>query len=222
VSDAAPPSRPDALLLLAPGCPHCPTVLAALSELVKRGQIGRLEVINVAVRPEMAERLGVRTVPWLRLGPFELDGLRSLEELRQWAERAGTRAGMADYFSELLRDGQLRKVIELVTHDPAQFNTLLLMLGNPDTELHVRVGIGAVMEEFEGRPALHELVDGLGNLTRHPEPHVRGDACHYLALTHDPKAIAYLQPLLHDPASQVRELAAESLAALGPMDTAVG
>jgi thiol-disulfide isomerase/thioredoxin len=210
------------LLLLAPDCPHCPTVLAALSELVKRGQIGRLEVINVAARPELAERLGVRTVPWVRLGPFELDGLRSLEELRQWAERAGTRAGMADYFSELLRDGQLRKVIELLALDPTQFSTLLLMLSNPDTELHVRVGIGAVMEEFEGRPALRELVDGLGELTRHPEPHVRGDACHYLALTHSPKASAYLQPLLHDPASQVRELAAESLAMLGPKDTAVG
>lgn len=222
MSDAAAPSRPDALLLLAPDCAHCPTVLAALSELVKRGQIGRLEVINVAVRPEVAERLGVRTVPWVRLGPFELDGLRTLEELRQWAERAGTRAGMADYFSELLRDGQLKKVIELLTHDPIQFHTLLLMLGNPDTELHVRVGIGAVMEEFEDRPPLRELVDGLGELTRHPEPHVRGDACHYLALTHDPKAIPYLQPLLHDPAPSVRELAAESLAALGPMDTAVG
>ena len=65
---------PDALLLLAPGCPHCPAVLEGLSGLLKEGVIGRLEAVNAAIHPERAAELGVRTVPWARIGPFELEG----------------------------------------------------------------------------------------------------------------------------------------------------
>ena len=36
------PAKPDALLLLTSTCPYCPAVLAALSDLVKSGDIGHL------------------------------------------------------------------------------------------------------------------------------------------------------------------------------------
>ncbi len=207
---------PDALLLIATGCPHCPTVLQALGELVKAGLIGRLEVVNAGAHPEMARTLGVRSVPWLRLGPFELEGLRSLAELRRWAERAAVPEGMADYFRELLETGELKKVIELVSQDDTRLDALLLLLADAQTELAVRVGIGAVMEEFQGRDVLKRLVDGLGQLTHSPDAHVRGDASHYLALTGSPLAIPYLRPLLADPERQVREIAQESLETLAP------
>ena len=51
---------PDALLLIATGCPHCPTVLAGVGDLVKQGKIGRLEVVNIVTHPEVAQALGVR------------------------------------------------------------------------------------------------------------------------------------------------------------------
>ena len=63
---------PDALLLLTSQCPHCPTVLQGLGELVKKGLIGRLEVVNIVARPDIAKQYGVRKVPWFRLGEFEL------------------------------------------------------------------------------------------------------------------------------------------------------
>ncbi len=78
---------PDALLFLSSHCPHCPAVLAGLSELVKRGSIGRLEVINLEQHPEAPAALQVRTVPWLRLGPYILTGARTLGELETWARR---------------------------------------------------------------------------------------------------------------------------------------
>ena len=105
MNEAEKNSVPDALLLIASGCPHCPTVLQGLSELVKAGVIGRLEVVNIGAHPEIAQGHGVRGVPWLRLGPFELEGLRAPAELRRWAERAGSNAGMADYVAELLKTG---------------------------------------------------------------------------------------------------------------------
>jgi hypothetical protein len=199
------------LLLIASGCPHCPTVLAALSELVKQGVIGRLEVVNLTRHPEVGESMGVRGVPWTRIGPFELAGLRSAAELKRWAERAGTRDGMADYFRELLGSGELNKVMELIRRDPDLLGLLPALLADPKTELPVRVGIGAIFEEFQGHARLADLVDELGALTRHAEPHLRADAAHLLALTGSARAVALLKPLLDDPNPQVREIAAESL-----------
>lgn len=206
---------PDALLLIATGCPHCPTVLAGAAELVKQGKIGRLDVVNVTMHPEVAKQYGVRGVPWLRLGPFELDGLRSPAELKQWAERAGTREGMAEYFRELLDTGQLKKVIDMLRRDDIQLGVLLLLLADPLTALTVRVGIGAALEEFAGSPALRRLTDELGTLTKSKDAHIRGDAAHFLALTREPRAAGFLEPLVNDPEQQVREIAQESLGLLG-------
>jgi hypothetical protein len=205
------PSIPDALLLINTGCPHCPTVLQGLSELVKQGLIGRLEVVNLSLRPELGESLEVSSVPWLRLGPFELEGLRSPAELRQWATRAGTARGMADYFSELLMDGRLDKVLSLVRRDTRLLGALLLLLEDEDTELQVRVRIGAVMESFQGEEPLARLIEPLARLTHNRNAHVRGDAAHYLGLTRHARAVPHVESLVNDPEKQVREIASESL-----------
>lgn len=208
------PSVPDALLLLSSSCPFCPTVLQGLSELVKTGVIGRLEVVNVERHPEIARELGVRSVPWVRLGPFELDGLRSAAELKMWAERAGTAEGLAKYLDEQLATGGLRRVVELVRRDRRWLEGVLRLAADPETSVHVRVGVAALLEELKGDPLLALLVEPLGALTRSPDARTRSDAAHYLALTGDPAAIPYVEPLLHDPERSVREVAAESLAAL--------
>ncbi|NNF96029.1 MAG: HEAT repeat domain-containing protein, partial [Halobacteria archaeon] len=90
-------SPPDAELLIATGCAHCPVVLEGLSTLIKEGVISSLRVINIVNQPERAQELGVRSVPWLQLGPFILQGLHSPAELREWAERAGSMEGMSVY-----------------------------------------------------------------------------------------------------------------------------
>jgi len=202
---------PTALLLINTGCPHCPTVLAGLTDLIKEGLIGQLEVVNLSIHPELGESLDVRSVPWLRLGPFELEGLRSPAELRQWATRAGTARGMADYFNELLADGQLDKVLSLVRRDPGLLDALLLLLEDEDTELQIRVGIGAVMESFQGEEPLARLIDSLARLTHNPSAHIRGDAAHYLGLTRSARAVPFVEALVNDPEKQVREIASESL-----------
>jgi len=205
------PNRPDALLLITTTCPHCPSVLQSLGKLVKQGVIGRLEVINIMVRPDVATDLGVRSVPWLRLGEFELEGLHTLAELRQWAERSGTRAGLGEYFHELLKGGQLDKVSRQAAHGGTALTALLHLLSDPDTELTVRIGVNAVIEGLERQPVLAEAVPILADLTRHPESHIRGDATHLLSFTHQPAARALLQNLLEDVNADVREIAREGL-----------
>jgi len=203
--------RPDALLLLTDSCPYCPTVLQGLSELVKSGHIGRLEVVNIGVHPEIAQQYGVRTVPWLRLGPFELEGLRSPAELKTWAERAGQVTGMSEYFRELLKSGKLPKVTAAVRADGARLNALLQLLDDPELEIAVRVGISAVFEELEGDDALLGTLDTLLHFTTHRDAHIRADAAHLLSLTRSPQALAPLERLLQDENADVREIAREGL-----------
>lgn len=201
----------DAALLIAPGCAHCPGVLDALGKLLKEGLIGRLEVTNVAVHPQAAQAAGTRTVPWIRIGPYELEGAHSPGELRDWAELAAAGAGMAAYLAYLIEQQRLPRLLALVKERPPLLHELVPLVGDLETPMGVRIGIGAVMEELQDSGLLAGIIDELGALTRAAEPQVRADACHYLALSGDPRALPYVEPLLQDADGEVREIAGESL-----------
>ena len=205
---------PDALLLLSTHCPHCPAMLSALADLVKQGTLGRLEVVNLEQRPEVGQALGVRSVPWVRIGRIELAGMRSKTELADWAAKAGSEAGMADYFHLLLKEGQLPKAQALIEADPALLAAVLPIVGNVDASLNVRLGAGVLLEEFAGSATLRALLPRLGELSQHADARVRADACHYLGLTGDAQAKSWLDARLGDDDADVREIAAESLQAI--------
>jgi hypothetical protein len=205
---------PDALLLMGTHCPWCPGVLASLKKLHAEGAITSLETVNIEERPDVAAELGVRSVPWVRIGFFELEGLRSERELREWAGKAGSIEGLSRYLDELLSSGGIDKALGLVRRDPAGRDALLMLFADPGTQLNTRIGISAIMEDLEGSELLQGLVEPLGELTRHAEASVRADACHYLGLSGSPQASVFIRPLLEDSDADVREVAAESLAAL--------
>lgn len=208
-------NAPDALLLLTPGCPHCPAVLEGLGALLKEGAIGRLEAVNIAVHPERAEQLGVRSVPWVRLGEFELDGVQTPGELRRWASLAGAPQAMPEYFLYLLKNGRRAKVEEMARREPQHLLALVTLLADAEASMAVRLGIGAVLEEFQGSPLAEVMIPGLGELTRHADALTRADACHYLSLIGGERIVPYLKDRLADENQEVREIAAETLAEMG-------
>ena len=107
-------NAPDALLFITTGCPHCPVVMQALSELLKQAEIGKLTVVNVAAHPELAEEYGVRTAPWLRLGPFTLTGAHTPAELRLWTEWSKGEEGVAHYVEHLLKEGGYKQARQFI------------------------------------------------------------------------------------------------------------
>lgn len=207
-------SAPDALLLISTRCPHCPAMLASLADLVKQGVIGRLEVVNLEQRPEVGPSLGVRSVPWLRLGRIELGGVHSRADMAEWAAKADTEAGMADWFHLLLKTGRLPDAQSLIEADPALLAAVLPIVGNVEASLNVRLGAGVLLENFAGSDTLHALLPQLGELSQHDDARVRADACHYLGLTANGDARPWLEPRLSDGDADVREIAAESLQAI--------
>ena len=204
-------TAPDALLLMATHCPYCPTVLQGLESLQAKGIIGTLEAINIEEHPEVAREAGVRTVPWVRIGPFELEGLRSEQELREWAEKAGTEAGLAAWLDQLLATGKVKTVEEQLKRDPAILAVLLSLFADTDTQMNTRIGISAIIEDLEGSDQLQGQVDRLAEMLSHPDAGIRGDACHFLSLTALPRAKELMVPLLDDPEQDVRMLAKDSI-----------
>src|SRR3569623_1568114 len=111
-------SAPDALLLISTQCPSCPAMLSTLAALVKRGALGRLDAVNLTVHPEVGQTLGVLTGPWRRLGRIDLAGMRSPAELAEWAAKADSETGLADWFHMLLKEGQLPRAQALIEAEP--------------------------------------------------------------------------------------------------------
>jgi len=205
---------PDALLLLSTHCPHCPAMLASLSELLKQGKIGRLEAVNLEQHPEIGQALGVRSVPWTRIGRIELSGVHSAAELAEWAAKADSETGMADWFHLLLKEGQLPKAQVMIEAEPELLAAVLPIVGNVEASLNVRLGAGVLLENFAGTDTLRALLPRLGELSQHNDARVRADACHYLGMTGEAAARPWLDPRLTDEDADVREIAAESLQAI--------
>lgn len=208
---STPPDSPDAELLLATDCSHCTTVLESLSELVKEGLIGHLHITNIVTRPQRAEELNVRSVPWTRLGPFILEGQQSPHELRKWAQRAHSLEGMSEYIGEELRQGNLEKLIKMMNNAPQQLRALIPLLEDQNTEMQVRIGIDAILESIEDKSRLALLIPEFSHLAFHKDPRIRADVSYYLALTGDPEAIPVLQKQLNDESEEIREIAREGL-----------
>ncbi len=207
-------NAPGAVMLMGTTCPYCPSVLKALQSLLDSGHIDTLETYNIEEHPDIAQHYGVRSVPWVRIGEFELEGLRSEKELREWAVKAASGGGLPDWLLEQLGNGRIDTALQRVRSDADGMSALLTLFEDPDTELNIRIGISAIMEELEGSVLLKANIETLGALTQHQEARVRGDACHYLSLSHDPSVRNWIEPLLDDPDGDVREVARDSLAIL--------
>lgn len=201
-------------MLMGRQCPYCPAVRASLERLSDEGVIGSLETVVIEDHPEVAAEYGVRSVPWVQIGPFELPGLRAEEELRDWAEKAGSLQGMAKYLAELIASGNIDKCVRLIQADSHQLKALLLLFTDPDTGLNVLIGVSAIMEALQGSTTLAGIGTDLRDLLTHDEARIRGDACHYLSLTGLAATDEWIRPLLGDADSNVRQIAADCLADL--------
>ena len=202
---------PDALLFITPDCPHCPTVLQGLSELIKQGLIGKMTVVNAALHPEQAAEYGVRAAPWLRLGSFTLTGAHSPAELRRWAEWASGEEGAAHYVEHLLTEGGYKQAMAFIAANTHRLKPLLAIIAAPETSIDVRLGVSALLEAYTNTPELQKLLPQLAGLTRHADHRVRADACHLLGLTGSAAARAYVEVCLNDAHEEVREIAEEAM-----------
>ncbi|WP_018952778.1 thioredoxin family protein [Thioalkalivibrio sulfidiphilus] len=207
-------SAPAALLLTGPGCPHCASVRQALETLRSEGLLGGIEEIDLSQAPQQAEALGVRSVPWTRIGAIELSGLHSLAELRHWAALAARPEGLDLHLADLLGNGQRAQVLARTRREPALIARLAALISDPDSELSVRIGVMATLEELKDEGFLHGQATHFLPHTTHPEPRVRSDACYALTLIGGEDALAALRACSEDPDPEVMETAQDGVEVL--------
>lgn len=202
---------PAVLMLMSRQCTYCGPMMQALTELMKAGQIAELRIVNIESSPELAVQLGVRSVPWLRIGPFELLGSRSKQEMLLWIERTSNPAGFNDYLDEVLSEGKLEYASRLLESYPQALENIIEMMADPEAKINVRLGVGVLIEDMaesvEFKVVIPRLIDYLSS----KDARIRGDACHYLSLTRDVSLIPLIEPLLSDESEEVREIAQDSL-----------
>lgn len=204
-------TSPTVLMLMATRCTYCGPMMQILTELMKAGQIAELRIVNIENAPELAAELGVRSVPWLQVGPFELAGSRTKQELALWLQRASSFDGVTDYLEEVLAEGNIAYAKKLIERHPQALENVIDLMTDPEAKINVRLGIGVIIEEMaESEPfkaVIPRLIDYLSN----DDARIRGDACHYLSLTRDRAYILYIEKLLADESEEVREIAQDSL-----------
>ncbi|MGV6826546.1 MAG: HEAT repeat domain-containing protein [bacterium] len=202
---------PQATILIASRCPHCATTLKNLETLLKSSKISKLEAINIEFHPESAQAAGVRSVPWTRIGAFELHGAQSETDLGRWAQFAGENGGHAEYIQELLNNQRLSDAVKFVRDQAEAEAAVIDLLADPDTEMGVRIGLSALIEELENSDTLQSLTAGFISLLNSTESRVRADACHFLGLSNTPEALSAIKRCLKDDNHEVREIASEFL-----------
>lgn len=200
-----------AILFTSTHCPHCPSVKKILTELNQSGKLDNLEIYDVASNHELAEKYGVRSVPWFRIGELEFQGLYSSGELTFWVEHATHDEGILRYITEKLKEGQLGIVENLIQQHPAWLDVALRILEDTGAPLQARIGLGAILEGLADNSLLESIYPQLEKLTRHADHRVRGDACHYLGLIKTEASKIALQQCLSDEHPEVREIAQDSL-----------
>lgn len=207
--------RPEVTLLIGSGCSYCPVVLDACTRLLKEERIGRLDVINVTLYPEEAAKRGIRSVPWMEVGPYHLEGAHTYGDLLKWIDNTAAATKQADYFQHLLETGRIEPVIEQARQRTENRRELVTLLSRAGTPMAVHIGVGAVLEELSVDGLLKDIVDDMIELTESGDPKLRADACHYLGMSLSDKAVSRLEEILqHEEDPDVREIATESLAEL--------
>lgn len=202
------------LMFVGTHCQHCAPVLTSLSELVKEGVIDSLEVVNVEKRPEVAAQKGVQSVPWLQIGWFELEGVRSKTELKRWVENTSTAEGISEYYAEILSQGRVKQCLAFLRRYPETMQSVLQLMSDPNEKINVRLGVGVIMEESAASSDFEEHIPQLVEFLKHEDSRVRQDTCHYLSLTRRPELLKTIEPLLEDLNEDVREEAREAIESL--------
>ena len=198
-------------MLMGRQCTYCGPMMQALTELMKAGQIAELRIVNIENNPELAVSLGVRSVPWLQIGPFELLGSRSKQEILLWLERTSTSAGFNDYLEEVLSEGKLEYANKLIESYPQALENIIELMADPEAKINVRLGVGVIIEEMAESVEFKAVVPRLIDYLSSKDARIRGDACHYLSLTRDASHIPLIERLLSDESEEVREIAQDSL-----------
>ena len=112
---------------------------------------------------------------------------------------------------EMLKVGKRRKFEALVKQEPQRIHALARMMRNPEASMAIRLGIGAILEEFQGTGLGEPLVPELVEMLASDDRLLRADACHFLTLIGTEAIRPHMLACIDDADPEIREMAEEWL-----------
>jgi thioredoxin-like negative regulator of GroEL len=204
-------ASPAVLMLMGTQCAYCGSMMQMLTELMKSGSISELRIVNIEKDQELAAKLGVRSVPWLQIGAFELQGAHSRQELMMWIERASSFDGVNEYLAQVLTEGKIDYATRFIARNPQALQNVLQLMADPEAKINVRLGVGVIIEDMAESRQFEAVIPQLIDYLSNKDARIRSDACHYLSLTKNTAYIPLIEKLLSDESEDVREIAQDSL-----------
>lgn len=195
-------------------------MIELMTALLKQGELASLQLINIEQQPEASQAYNTRTVPWVKIGDYVLDGLQTQEALQQRIDWTINNQQLMGRFDQQLSTGKADEVIKTLHDEPEAMQAIMQLLGDNATILSTRIGIGVIMEEFANSELLQQQLSQLGQFSEHEDARIRADACHYLSLTGSTDAKKWLQARLNDNDPEVQEVAQDGLDLLNSNTTA--
>ncbi|OGQ87784.1 MAG: hypothetical protein A2289_13370 [Deltaproteobacteria bacterium RIFOXYA12_FULL_58_15] len=197
-------------VLTAAGCPHCPqAVMSAIRVAVAHSAV-RTEVIDIGIHKDIAERLGVRSVPLTVVdGGLSIVGIPTAEELAKHIAGRLRPDFNNEVFVSLMSSGRLSAAVALLRDKGAE-PLVTAWQGSTTAD---RMGLLLIAERvLEINPrALDSAVVELMALVDSGDAALRGDTVDLLGQIGDPRARPAIERLLADPNPDVAEIAKEVL-----------
>jgi HEAT repeat protein len=115
--------------------------------------------------------------------------------------------------ADFLEMGHVENILAMFRQDPGLYSLVGGVLR--DERYMVRLGVAVLFEELQAtRPGEIALaLPSLLPLLAEQSPWLRGEAVNILGIINTPEARAHVRAMAHDPDPQVREMAADILAA---------
>jgi thiol-disulfide isomerase/thioredoxin len=180
-------------VFVSPFCPHCAKVIENVNSLAVENPNVKVEIIDVSVYPELAEKYGITSAPTTIINDsVRLIGYISKEEVVKWIEKAEDKK---EYFVKLIKDGRLDELLDSIK-DENNLGVVVDLLAYND--FMVRLGAMVVLEEvFKSNPSIVKAVkDKIRKLLKHDDKRIVQDVAMLLGVIGDEEDIEFLKDLV--------------------------
>ena len=180
-------------VFVSPFCPHCAKVIENVNSLAVENPNVKVEIVDVSVYPELAEKYGITSAPTTIINDsVRLIGYISKEEVVKWIEKAEDKK---EYFVKLIRDGRLDEIVDLIRNENDLGIVVDLLAYN---DFMVRLGAMVVLEEvFKSNPSIVKAVkDKIRKLLKHDDKRIVQDVAMLLGEIGDEEDIEFLKDLV--------------------------
>jgi thiol-disulfide isomerase/thioredoxin len=202
-------------VLTAPGCPFCQSAVRLVERYARDRPEVKVAVHDVSEVPDLAARLGVKSVPTIVVADdVALIGAVTPERLAEVVAAVGTPAFATERLRTCIDSRRLDEVVAFLRAG-ADLEAIIPLLRDGDLSLRVAVLLAVEQAAAASPGCLGPLVPHLVTLLEAGDARLRGDIADLLGTIAAPQALPPLRALLGDPDGEVAAAAADALARIG-------